>query len=61
VRASETTIELVSQKNGPEEKKVSYNPNAKGVQEEFKYCRNCGNKLPILAKLCDKGGTSIDY
>ncbi len=33
----------------------------KGVQKGFKYCRNCGNKLPDTAKFCDKCGEKMDY
>lgn len=33
----------------------------KGVQKGFKYCRNCGNKLPDTAKFCDKCGERLDY
>lgn len=33
----------------------------KGIQKGFKYCRNCGNKLPDTAKFCDKCGERIDY
>lgn len=38
-----------------------FNPKAKGVQKGFKYCRNCGNKLPDTAKFCDKCGESMSY
>ncbi len=33
----------------------------KGVQAGFKYCRNCGNKLPDTAKFCDRCGEKMDY
>lgn len=33
----------------------------KGVQIGYKYCRNCGNKLPDTAKFCDKCGEKMDY
>ena len=39
----------------------TFNPNAKGVHTGFKYCRNCGNKLPDTAKFCDKCGKSMYY
>lgn len=39
----------------------NYNKNASGIQEGYKYCRNCGNKLPTNAKFCDKCGSSTDY
>lgn len=39
----------------------NYNPNADGVQEGYKYCRNCGNKLPVSARFCDKCGNKVDY
>lgn len=38
-----------------------FNPNAKGVQTGFKYCRNCGNKLPDTARFCDKCGENMTY
>lgn len=38
-----------------------FNPNAKGVCEGVKYCRICGNKLPVSAKFCDKCGMKLDY
>lgn len=43
------------------EEKPFFDPNAKGVSEGTKYCRNCGNKLPISAKFCDKCGAKVDY
>lgn len=33
----------------------------KGIQPGYKYCRNCGNKLPDTAKFCDKCGERMDY
>ena len=38
-----------------------FNPKAKGVVTGFKYCRNCGHKLPDAAKFCDKCGSRLDY
>ena len=38
-----------------------YNPSAPGVAAGFKYCRNCGNKIPADAKYCDKCGSVTDY
>lgn len=43
------------------EKEPEFNPKAKGVQAGFKYCRNCGNKLPDTAKFCDKCGEKMSY
>ena len=43
------------------EKEPEFNPKAKGVHAGFKYCRNCGNKLPDTAKFCDKCGDKMDY
>lgn len=40
---------------------IEFNKDAKGVAEGFKYCRNCGNRLPNDAKFCDKCGTKIEY
>ena len=39
----------------------SFNENAKGVMKGFKYCRNCGNRLPAESKFCDKCGSRVDY
>ena len=33
----------------------------KGVEVGFKYCRNCGNKLPDNARFCNKCGEKTDY
>lgn len=44
-----------------EEPTIKYNPKAPGIIEGFKYCRNCGNKLPADAKFCDKCGNKVDY
>ena len=41
--------------------KPTYNKNAKGVVEGYKYCRNCGNKLPESAMFCDKCGSNVVY
>lgn len=43
------------------ENEPEFNPKAKGVVAGFKYCRNCGNKLPDTAKFCDKCGEKIEY
>ena len=51
----------------PEEKKSELDqseastPAPKGIQKGFKYCRNCGNKLPETAKFCDRCGEKMDY
>ena len=50
--------EPVSDKN---QKEPEFNPKAKGVVVGFKYCRNCGNKLPDTAKFCDKCGEKTEY
>ena len=39
----------------------TFDKKAPGVQEGFKYCRNCGNKLPQSAKFCDKCGSAVEY
>lgn len=58
------------QKDKQEESSVStsgddenhhFNPEAKGVVKGYKYCRNCGNRLPADAKFCDKCGSKVDY
>ena len=46
---------------GEEESIKSFNPNARGVEKGYKYCRNCGNKLPEDANFCDKCGQSLNY
>jgi len=38
-----------------------FNPSAKGVMTGYKYCRNCGHKVPESAKFCDKCGERMDY
>lgn len=45
----------------PELSEPTFNTNAKGVIEGIKYCRNCGNKLPSVAKYCDKCGAKTEY
>lgn len=45
----------------PIEDQTGYNPKVKGMHEGFKYCRNCGNKLPVKSKFCDKCGEKLDY
>lgn len=51
----------------PEEKKSDVDqsetstPAPKGIQKGFKYCRNCGNKLPETARFCDRCGEKMDY
>jgi superfamily II DNA or RNA helicase len=37
------------------------NLHAKGIVEGFKYCRECGNKLPNQAKFCDRCGSDSSY
>lgn len=32
-----------------------------GIVSGFKYCRNCGNKLPESAKFCDRCGEDTRY
>ena len=46
---------------GEEDSIKSFNPNARGVEKGYKYCRNCGNKLPEDANFCDKCGQSLNY
>ena len=43
------------------EENLFFDPGAKGVCEGWKYCRNCGNKIPTTAKFCDKCGNKTDY
>lgn len=38
-----------------------FNPKAKGVENGYKYCRNCGYKLPEATKFCNKCGSSTQY
>lgn len=33
----------------------------KDDNQNHKFCRNCGNKLPIESKFCDKCGSNTDY
>ena len=37
------------------------NPQAPGVVAGYKYCRNCGNRLPESARFCDRCGLSTVY
>jgi hypothetical protein len=53
VEASDTAA------NKPEPE--SFDSTAPGIIKGFKYCRNCGNKLPEDAKFCDKCGNPTDY
>lgn len=57
----ETDIKIEETKVVDSGKNPQFNPSAKGVQKETKYCRNCGNKLPISAKFCDKCGIDTNY
>jgi ribosomal protein L40E len=43
------------------ESENNYNKKAEGVVEGYKYCRNCGNRLPENSKFCDKCGSKLDY
>jgi hypothetical protein len=43
------------------DKDEMFNPKAKGVETGYKYCRNCGHKLPEATKFCDKCGASTQY
>lgn len=54
---SEETSSTVSDDN----ENNHFNPKAKGVVEGYKYCRNCGNRLPADAKFCDKCGSKVNY
>lgn len=38
-----------------------FSPGADGVVPGYKYCRNCGNRLPDDARFCDKCGYKIEY
>lgn len=38
-----------------------FNPTAKGVEVGFKYCMNCGCKLPEVANFCMKCGSKCEY
>ena len=55
----ETKIEdiQVPSHNGQSEPNTS----ASRTEEGIKYCRNCGNKLPLSAKFCDKCGSETNY
>jgi len=44
-----------------DEVEKNYDKKADGVENGFKYCRNCGYKLPITANFCDKCGKSTRY
>lgn len=38
-----------------------FDPSAKGIEAGWKYCMNCGNKLPDFAKFCNKCGAAMEY
>lgn len=54
VQEDEETQDVIDNKQGEPEL-------PKGVQKGYKYCRNCGNKLPDSAKFCNKCGERTDY
>lgn len=39
----------------------TFKPAAPGVKTGFKYCRNCGNRMPDTAKFCNKCGQNVMY
>lgn len=54
--------EIEDESNPPklfENNKESEMPNE--AQSGYKYCRNCGNKLPQSAKFCDQCGQNVEY
>lgn len=54
--------EIEDESNPPklfENNKESETPNE--AQSGYKYCRNCGNKLPQSAKFCDQCGQNVEY
>ncbi len=60
----EDVINLPSGNEGNIDVKIkveSFDKNAMGVEQGVKYCRNCGNKLPVEAKFCDKCGNNLSY
>ncbi len=61
--AKQESVTSHSEESGSSEEMPTpvFNPSAKGVLEGIKYCRNCGNKLPLAAKFCDKCGESAEY
>lgn len=43
------------------ESKPDKNLHSTGIVEGYKYCRDCGNKLPVSAKFCDRCGANTSY
>lgn len=60
---TESVSEKIEQNNDEKENIITETKGTlpKGIHKGFKYCRNCGNKLPDIAKFCDKCGERIDY
>jgi len=50
-----------AEKEENKENSEDYDKTAEGVVEGFKYCRNCGYKLPATANFCDKCGKPTKY
>ncbi len=48
---------------GPEAIEEGKQEDDKNREEKIKYkfCRNCGNKLPVESRFCDKCGSNVEY
>lgn len=59
--SDQDTKQETSDDHPEEETHIVFDPKAPGVIKGFKYCRNCGNKLPDDSRFCDKCGHGINY
>lgn len=44
----------------PEDNKETFT-DIEGKTKSTKFCRNCGNKIPIESRFCDKCGENVEY
>ncbi|SHM39721.1 DEAD/DEAH box helicase family protein [Ruminococcus flavefaciens] len=58
---SDTNCEILPKENALHEAQPTFDSNAHGVMKGFKYCMNCGMKLPEKANYCSKCGTNVEY
>lgn len=57
-------IPISKERKDHSEEENTQNPediNKGGESTEFKFCRDCGNRLPIDSKFCDKCGANVEY
>ena len=57
----EESIPIEENKELEHESKEEVSVNTDDKVSPFKFCRNCGNKLPIESKFCDRCGSNVEY